>query len=150
MVATTFGVGQVVYTLLWVFAFFVQVWLMVTVFVDLFRSDDLSGWAKAGWVVLTIVLPFVGIVTYLIFRGDQMRVHHYQAQRQAEARLEADLRNVTGSSRSKSEEIAHLAELHDRGILTTEEFQHLKAEVIGKVPGTGERTHLASTGHNAG
>ena len=96
MVAATFGVGQVVFTLLWVFAFFVQIWLMVSIFIDIFRSDDLSGLAKAGWVVLVIAVPVIGILAYLIRRGDTMLVHRTQAARDARAQFDQTLHDLSG------------------------------------------------------
>ena len=83
MIAATFGVGQVVYSILWFFLFFfVEIWLMVSVFVDIFRSHELKGWAKALWLLLVLVLPIVGILAYFIFRGDKMRAHQVQARYQ--------------------------------------------------------------------
>ena len=132
--AATFGVGQIVYTLGWIFAFFVQVWLMASVFVDVFRSDDLRGRAKAGWVVLTIVVPIIGILAYLIARGDKMRVHHIQAAEEAHADYDEYLRHFGGLPRSKADEIAKLVELRDHGDITAEEFTLLKAEVMSREP----------------
>ena len=108
-VAATFGVGQGVFTLLWVFAFFVQIWLMVSIFIDVFRSDDLSGLAKAGWVVLVIAVPVIGILAYLIRRGDTMLVHRTQAARDARAQFGQTLQDLVGAPRSKADEIAQLA-----------------------------------------
>ena len=135
MVAATFGVGQVVFTLLWVFAFFVQIWLMVSIFIDVFRSDDLSGLAKAGWVVLVIAVPVIGILAYLIRRGDRMLVHRTQAARDARAQFDHTLQDLVGARRSKADEIARLAVVRDRRDITAEEFEHLKADVIGQEPG---------------
>jgi len=69
MIATTFGVGQLVYSILWFFLFFVEIWLMISVFIDIFRSHDLKGWAKALWLLLVLVLPIIGILAYFIFAG---------------------------------------------------------------------------------
>lgn len=73
MLATTWGDGQVVYSILWFFLFFIEVWLSVSIFIDIFRSHDLKGWAKALWVLFVFALPLVGILAYFIFRGDKMR-----------------------------------------------------------------------------
>jgi hypothetical protein len=129
--ATTFGVGEVVFTLLWVCALFIQLWLMVSIFIDVFRSDDLSGWARAGWVLLVIVLPIIGILAYLIVRGDRMLVHRTRAARDERMRFDRDVQHLVGPPSTKAEEIARLAELRDRGDITAGEFDHLKAEVIG-------------------
>ena len=80
MIAATWGDGQVVYSILWFFLFFIEVWLAVSIFIDIFRSHDLKGWAKAAWIILVILLPLVGILAYFIFRGDEMRAHQIQAR----------------------------------------------------------------------
>ncbi|MGO8724419.1 MAG: PLDc N-terminal domain-containing protein [Acidimicrobiales bacterium] len=71
MIATTFGVGQVVYSILWFVLFFVEIWLSISIFIDIFRSHDLAGWAKALWVLLVLLLPIIGIIAYFIFRGER-------------------------------------------------------------------------------
>jgi hypothetical protein len=134
--ATTFGVGEVVFTLLWVCALFIQLWLMVSIFIDVFRSDDLSGWARAGWVLLVIVLPIIGILAYLIVRGDRMLVHRTRAAHDERMRFDRDVQHLAGTPSTKAEEIARLAELRDRGDITADEFDHLKAEVIGGTLGS--------------
>lgn len=69
MLAAEFGTGQVFLSILYFFLFFILIWLVLSVFTDIFRSTDLSGWAKALWVLFVIVLPFIGVFTYLIVRG---------------------------------------------------------------------------------
>jgi hypothetical protein len=130
--ATNFGVGEVVFTLLWICAFFIQIWLMVSIFIDVFRSDDLSGWARAGWVLLVIVLPIIGILAYLIVRGDRMLVHRTRTAHEERVRFDRDVQHLVGMPRTKADEIARLAELRDRGEITAGEFDHLKSEVIGR------------------
>ena len=73
MILATFGDGQVAYSLLWFFLFFIEIWLEISVFIDIFRSHDLKGWAKGLWVLFVIVFPIIGILAYFIFRGDKMR-----------------------------------------------------------------------------
>jgi hypothetical protein len=85
VIAASFGVGQVVYSILWFFLFFIAIWLMISVFVDIFRSDDLKGWSKAVWIVLVVAFPFIGILAYFILRGDRMRAHQNQATMDLEA-----------------------------------------------------------------
>ena len=60
MIAETFGVGQLVFSILWFFLFFIEIWLMIMVFTDIFRSHDLRGWAKALWVLFVLVVPRLG------------------------------------------------------------------------------------------
>src|ERR1700722_9127851 len=120
-----FGDGQVVYSFLWFFLFFIEIWLMISVFIDIFRSHDLKGWAKAAWVILVIIFPIIGILTYLIFRRDKMRAHRCQA---IVAQYAMFRHFVQGGHRSKTEELARLAELRDRGDISADEFQQLKTE----------------------
>ena len=123
MIAASFGAGQVAYSLLWFFLFFVEIWLMIAVFTDLFQSSDLSGWAKAGWVVLVILFPLIGILAYLIVRGQKMRAHEEQA------RIADD---IAAHRFSKADELTRLAALRDRGDISAEDYDHLKAEVVGR------------------
>jgi hypothetical protein len=73
MLAAEFGTGQVFLSMLFFFLFLILIWLVIAIFADIFRSPDLSGWAKALWVLFVIILPFLGVLTYLIVRGDKMR-----------------------------------------------------------------------------
>jgi Short C-terminal domain/Phospholipase_D-nuclease N-terminal len=132
VIVASFGAGQVAYSILWFFLFFVEIWLMISIFVDIFRSHDLKGWAKAAWVILVIVFPFIGILGYLIFRGDKMRAHQVQATVDQEAMFRHYFQNVAGGHRSKTEELARLAELRDRGDISADEFQQLKHEILNQ------------------
>ena len=73
--AAEFGTGQVFWSMLWFFMFFIWIWLLIIVFGDIFRSHDLGGWAKALWVIFIIVLPYLGVFVYLIARGHKMQEH---------------------------------------------------------------------------
>ena len=70
-----FGTGQVFWSMLWFFMFFIWIWLLIIVFGDIFRSPDLSGWGKALWTIFIIVLPYLGVFVYLIARGHKMQDH---------------------------------------------------------------------------
>ena len=84
--AAEFGTGQVFWSMLWFFLFFIWIYLLIVVFADIFRSRDLSGWAKALWTLLVIVLPYLGVFAYLIARGHKMHEH---AEQDAKAQDEA-------------------------------------------------------------
>lgn len=77
--AVEFGTGQVFLSMLWFTLFFVWIWLLILVFAHIFRSDDLSGWGKAGWTIFVIVLPYLGVFVYLIARGNKMNEPAAQA-----------------------------------------------------------------------
>ena len=77
--AEEFGSGQVLWSMFYFFLFFIWIYLLIIVFSDIFRSDDLGGWAKALWVIFVIVLPYLGVFVYLIARGNKMSEHAAQA-----------------------------------------------------------------------
>jgi hypothetical protein len=129
-VIATFGSGQVAYSLLWFFLFFIEIWLMISIFVDIFRSHDLRGWKKASWIILVIVFPLIGIVAYLIFRGDKMRAHQTQAVADQESMLYRYLTQAGAGRWSKVDELGRLAQLRDRGHITQQEFEGLKGEIL--------------------
>lgn len=130
MVVADFGTGQVFWSMLWLFLFVIWVWLLFVVFGDIFRSQDLSGWGKALWSIFIIVLPYLGIFVYLIARGGKMQQHQVEAAVAQDKAMRSYIRNVTGSDGSAVDQLARLAELRDKGVLTEEEFQQLKAKAI--------------------
>src|SRR4051794_10703984 len=130
MVATEFGTGQVFLSMLWFFLFFIWIWLLISVFGDIFRSDDLSGWGKALWTIFVIVLPYLGVFVYLIARGKQMGEHRIRDAAAQEQQMRSYVQSVAGSSGSAAAEIEHLAELNKTGIITDAEFQQAKAKLL--------------------
>src|SRR6516164_7455973 len=73
MLAYDYPLLDIFWTMLWFFLFFIWIWILISVFIDIFRSHDLSGWGKAGWVIFVVILPWLGILFYLIFRGKHMQ-----------------------------------------------------------------------------
>ena len=124
-------VGQVFFSMLWFFLFFIWIWLLITVFADIFRSPDLGGWAKALWTIFVIVLPYLGVFVYLIARGHKMQEHAVQQAKAQDAAAREYIQSVSGGSKSAADEVARLAELRDKGVLTDEEFQAAKAKALG-------------------
>jgi uncharacterized protein with PQ loop repeat len=129
MLSVTWGTGQVLLDMLWFFLFVIEIWLMISIFIDLFRRHDMRGWVKALWVLAIILVPLVGILLYLIFYGTEMRVHAMQASHEQERAFRESMRQAWGPA-SPSEELARLAELRDRGVIDEAEFQQLKARVV--------------------
>jgi len=127
MLATSFGAGQVAYSILWFFLFVIEIWLMLSVFVDIFRSHDLRGWAKALWVLFVLVIPLVGILAYIIVRGDRMRAHQ-AAWRAGETNAWA--RAPQANAHDVVQSLHHLAELRDRGDISADEFRRLRDELL--------------------
>ncbi len=128
MLGVTWGTGQVLLDMLWFFLFLIEIWLMISVFIDIFRRHDMKGWLKAFWVVFVILFPLIGIVLYLIFYGNEMRVHAQQAVLDQDAAFRASGRGGTGSS--VVDDLARLAEFKERGIISDEEFERMKAKLI--------------------
>jgi len=105
---------------------------LIVVFTDIFRSDDLSGWAKALWTVFVIVLPYLGVFVYLIARGRKMNEHAAEAARAHDAATRRYVQSVAGTNpHSAASEVSRLAELRDNGTLTEEEFQKAKTKALG-------------------
>jgi divalent metal cation (Fe/Co/Zn/Cd) transporter len=107
-----------------VFVFVVWFWLLVTVFGDLFRRHDISGWGKALWVIFLIVAPYIGVFAYMIFEAKGM------AERSNQQALQArdELRRVTGFS--VADEIEKLDRLKNSGSISAQEFAHLRAKLV--------------------
>jgi hypothetical protein len=131
MLADEFGTGQVFWSMLWFFLFFIWIWLLIVVFGDIFRSDDLSGWAKALWCIFIIVVPYLGVFVYLIARGHKMQEHSMKDAQAQDAAMRQYVQNVAGSGGGAADEIARLADLRDRGVISEAEFQQAKAKAIG-------------------
>ncbi|WP_250285916.1 MULTISPECIES: SHOCT domain-containing protein [unclassified Frankia] len=117
---------SVFWTLLWFFLFALWFYLLFAVVSDILLSHDLSGWGKAGWIVVAIVFPLFGILIYLIVRGGGM---HERAMERA-ARQEQALRSYVPPGGGPADEIGRLAELRDHGAISDEEYQRLKAKVL--------------------
>ena len=120
---------NVFWTILMVFLWVLWFWVLITVFIDLFRSRDLSGWAKALWFAFILVLPLIGVLVYLIARGGKMHEH---AAREAELQDQQFRRYVqeAAGSQGSADQLAKLADLRDRGVITADEFDREKAKIL--------------------
>ncbi len=117
------------WSMLWFFLFVAWIWLLISVFGDIFRSD-MSGGAKAGWTVFVVILPWLGVVIYLIAHGGTM---NERSARQAAAIAQAQhdyIRSVAGGGTSSADELAKLAELKSRGVISDREFESQKAKIL--------------------
>jgi Short C-terminal domain/Phospholipase_D-nuclease N-terminal len=131
MIAAEWGAGQVFWSMLWFFMFFIWIWLLIVVFSDIFRSRDLSGWAKALWVIFVIVLPYLGVFVYLIARGKRMSEHAVQAAQAQDAAARQYIQSAVGTSgTSAADELAKLADLKAKGVIDDAEFARLKAKAL--------------------
>jgi hypothetical protein len=128
--STSYPVLDVFWTIFEIFAFVLWFWLLFVVLTDVFRSSDLSGWGKAGWTIFVLFLPLIGVLTYLIVRGRSMQQRAaQQAARQDEA-FRNYVQEATGSSPSSADQLAKLADLRQRGVITADEFEQEKTKVL--------------------
>jgi hypothetical protein len=117
--------------MLWFFLFFIWIWLLIALFADIFRSDDLSGWGKAGWTIFIVVLPLLGVLVYLIARGGSMTERAMKQAADQEKAMRTYVQDVASSSTSVADEIGKLAALRDQGLITPDEFNAQKAALLG-------------------
>ena len=121
---------DVFWSMLWFFLFFVWIWLLISLFTDIFRSPDLSGLAKAGWTFFLIILPLVGALIYLIARGSSMQERAIVDMAHRNKTEGQYIRDVAGAD-STADEIAKLAALKEKGVLSEEEFSAQKKALLG-------------------
>ena len=117
------------WTIVMVFLWVIWFWILITVFTDLFRSHDLSGWAKALWFIFILFLPLIGVLVYLIARGGKMREHAARHARRQEAELRSYVQEAAGSQ-GPADQLAKLADLRDRGVITPTEFDREQTKVL--------------------
>jgi hypothetical protein len=128
MFAATWGLGEVLWAMLYFTCFFIWIWLAISVFVDIFRSPDMGGLHKAIWVVAIFIVPFLGVLVYLIVRGGKMNQHAIEAAKAQDAAMQNYIRNAAGTT--PADELHRLADLKDRGVIDQAEFDKLKGKVI--------------------
>ncbi len=117
------------WTILEIFLWVLWIWVLIYVFIDIFRSHDLSGWAKALWFLFVLFIPLIGVLVYLIARGDKMHERAVQQAQQQDRELRSYVREAAGSQ-TTADQLAKLADLRDRGVITADEFEREKAKVL--------------------
>ncbi len=130
MLATNYPILDAFLTMLYFFLFIIWIWLLIMVFMDIFRSHDMGGVAKALWVIFIIILPFLGVFVYLIARGGKM--HERAAQQAAEQQKAFDqyVKQTAASSDTSADQLSKLADLKSQGVLTDAEFDAQKAKIL--------------------
>jgi uncharacterized membrane protein YcjF (UPF0283 family) len=129
LVLANYNFASFLWDVLVIFAFVIWFWLLITVFSDLFSRHDIGGWGKAGWIVLVIILPYLGVFIYLIANSHGMG-ERAQARAQAQQAQMDDYVRSVASSDSSTEQIAKGKELLDSGAITQAEFDQLKARAL--------------------
>jgi hypothetical protein len=131
VLASSYPVLDAFLTILYFFLFIVWIWLAFMVFFDIFRSHDLSGWAKALWVIFIIILPFLGVFLYLVFRGGSMHERAAQQAALQQKHFDQYVRQAAGTpGADTASQLTKLAELRKENIITEEEFQSEKAKLL--------------------
>lgn len=116
-------------TMLWFFLLVLWVFLLVRVIIDIFRSQDMGGWAKAAWLVFVVVLPFLGVLVYLVARGGTMTQREVGQAREQEQAFQDYVRRVAKSD-GAADELSKLADLHERGVLSDDDYERSKEKVL--------------------
>ena len=118
-------------TMLYFFLFVIWIWLLIMVFMDIFRSHDMGGWSKALWAIFIIILPFLGVFVYLIARGGKMHERAAQEAAQQQKAFDQYVKEAAGTpGASSADQLAKLADLKSQGVLTDAEFEAQKAKIL--------------------
>jgi len=118
-------------TMLYFFLFIIWIWLLIMVFVDIFRSHDMGGLAKALWVIFVIILPFLGVFVYLIARGSKMHERAAQQAADQQEAFDAYVKQAAGTSGdSTADQLSKLADLKSQGVITDAEFDAQKSKIL--------------------
>src|SRR5271157_277415 len=112
--------------ILWV----IWIWILIYVFIDIFRSRDLSGWAKALWFLFVLIIPLIGVLVYLIVRGSSMHERSVQQAQQQDRELRDYVQEAAGTQTSTADQLSKLADLRDRGVITPGQFEREKAKIM--------------------
>jgi len=131
MLAYTYPLLSIFWTMLEFFLFFIWIWLMIMVFMDIFRSHDMGGLAKALWVIFVVIVPYFGVLVYLIARGGKMHERAALAAQQQQKAFDSYVQQTAGTSGTAADQLSKLAELKEKGVLTDAEFEDQKAKVLG-------------------
>jgi hypothetical protein len=126
MLAYEWTFGSVLWAMIVFFFWFMLIWMFIGVFADIFRRNDLTGWGKAGWLLLIFIIPLLGILIYLIARPKMT-----EQDKEMMAAMQERERRVSGYS--AADEVAKLAKLRDEGKITAEEYERMKQQAMMQV-----------------
>ena len=129
LAASSYPLLNVFWSIFEFFLWVIWIWILIWVFIDIFRSHDLSGWAKALWFLFVLFIPLIGVLVYLIVRGGSMHERAQQQARQQDREFRAYVQEAAGSQ-STADQLTKLADLRDRGVISAEEFEREKAKIL--------------------
>jgi Tfp pilus assembly protein PilO len=117
------------WTILEIFLWVMWIWILAYIFIDIFRSRDLSGWAKALWFLFVLLIPLIGVLVYLIARGGSMHERAMQQAQQQDDQFRSYVQQAADSA-TPADQLAKLADLRDRGVINDQEFEREKAKIL--------------------
>jgi Short C-terminal domain len=129
LASSSYPLLNIFWTIFELFLWIIWIWILIWIFIDIFRSHDLSGWAKALWFLFVLFIPLIGVLVYLIVRGGSMHERAVQDARQQDQQVREYVQQVAGSG-STADQLTKLADLRDRGVITSEEFDREKAKIL--------------------
>ena len=119
------------WTIFIIFLWVIWIWTLIWVFIDIFRSQDLSGWAKALWFLFVLLIPLIGVLVYLIARGGSMNERAAQQAQQQDQEFRSYVQQAAADSPANpADQLTKLADLRDRGVISAQEFERQKAKVL--------------------
>ncbi len=127
--ATSYPFLNILWTTLVVFAWVIFIWIAITVLIDVFRRRDISGWGKAGWVIFVVILPWIGVLVYLIANHDGMAERRMKETQASQAQFDEYVR-TTAETGGAASEIEKAKQLLDSGAITQDEFDAIKAKAL--------------------
>lgn len=131
MLAYDYPILGIFWTTLMLFLWIAWLFILFHVVIDIFRSHDLGGWGKAGWLILVVILPALGVLIYVLARGDSMQERDFARARAQQDSFDAYVHEAAGTSgTSTADELAKLSDLKDRGVISDEEFASSKAKLL--------------------
>jgi heme/copper-type cytochrome/quinol oxidase subunit 2 len=128
VIAANYPFLDVMWTMLVFFAWVIWFWLLITVFADIFRRQDLSGWGKTGWTIFVIILPFLGVFIYLISQSKGMTERNLAQQQAAKSEADSYIRSVAQSD--PADQIAKAKDLLDSGAISQSEYDAIKQKAL--------------------
>jgi hypothetical protein len=129
-VLANYTFGEVMWSFLVFFAWVIWFWLLITVFADLFRRHDISGWGKTGWIILVILIPYFGVFIYLIAEHEGMAKRNMAQVQQSQQQFDDYVKSVASPGGDPASQIADAKKLLDSGAITQDEFDQLKKKAL--------------------
>ena len=128
--SSSYPLLDIFWTIFELFLWVIWIWILIMVFIDIFRSHDLSGGAKALWFVFVLFIPLIGVLVYLIVRGGSMHERSVQRAQHQDAAMRSYVQHAASSPANPADQLTKLADLRDRGVISAEEFEREKAKIL--------------------